>query len=332
MDSKSIYKSQTTPKVSVVVPIYNMGKYLSKCVDSLLGQTYENVEIILIDDGSTDNSFSICQDYAQQYYNIIAIHQANSGVSAARNRGLEVASGNYISFVDPDDFLAQNAYKIIVDLMEKNNSDIVLMKDYWFSGTEPPDSKEEVVLQSYIYEGTERISSILRETCSVCRCVFRQNALNSLKFSVGLRHGEDGLFLAQALVNAHKVLIITKQLYYRRKTPNSTTRAPYSKAYLDVVKTSEAIEKLLLEENITFTQLTNFIFYRQLGGFFTSMQQAYSEYYTDAMLICKKLRQRFNNLIRNSYMSPKHKLIVCLYCISPRLYFAVNRFYRRFKK
>ena len=91
--------------VSIIVPIYNKEKYLEKCLDSILGQTYRDLEIILVDDGSTDNSLVICQHYAEKDPRIKIYHKPNGGVSSARNLGLEKSTGKYISFVDPDDFI-----------------------------------------------------------------------------------------------------------------------------------------------------------------------------------------------------------------------------------
>ena len=92
-----------TPKVSVIIPVYNVEKYLQKCLDSVINQTYKNLEIICVDDGSPDNSGGILDAYAQNDSRIIVIHQENAGVSAARNRGLDAATGEYIAFVDSDD-------------------------------------------------------------------------------------------------------------------------------------------------------------------------------------------------------------------------------------
>lgn len=111
-------------KISAVVPVYNMGKYITKCVESLVNQKYKNVEIILVDDGSTDNSGKLCDALASQYHNIKVFHQKNSGVSKARNKGLELATGYYISFIDPDDYLDLQTYETVIALMENNDADI----------------------------------------------------------------------------------------------------------------------------------------------------------------------------------------------------------------
>ncbi|HJA50079.1 MAG TPA: glycosyltransferase, partial [Candidatus Fusicatenibacter intestinipullorum] len=92
-------------KISVIIPVYNVEKYLKRCLDSVINQTYKNLEIILIDDGSTDNSGKICDEYAQKDERIIVIHKENGGVSSARNKGLDICIGDYISFIDSDDWI-----------------------------------------------------------------------------------------------------------------------------------------------------------------------------------------------------------------------------------
>ena len=115
------------PKVSIIVPIYNVENYLPICLDSLVNQDYDNIEIILVDDKSTDKSFSICKDYAKKYKKIILLqNEKNEGASSARNKGLRVASGEYIGFVDSDDYIQSNYYSELVKDLKKNSADIAV--------------------------------------------------------------------------------------------------------------------------------------------------------------------------------------------------------------
>ena len=114
----------TLPKISVIVPVYNSGIYLEDTVKSLLNQTYENIEIILVDDGSTDESPQICNRLAQEYSNILVVHQPNSGVSVARNNGMKHATGSLIAFCDGDDVVEEDMYEFLYKQMIEENSDI----------------------------------------------------------------------------------------------------------------------------------------------------------------------------------------------------------------
>ncbi len=110
--------------ISVIVPVYNVQKYLKQCIDSIINQTYKNLEIILVDDGSTDNCAEICDDYAKKDDRIKVIHQKNQGLSMARNNGLEIAKGKYIGFIDSDDYIELDMYQMLYNLKKKNQADV----------------------------------------------------------------------------------------------------------------------------------------------------------------------------------------------------------------
>ena len=111
--------------ISVIVPIYNVEKYLQKCVDSIINQTYKNLEIILVDDGSPDNCPKMCDDYAEKDSRIKVVHKENGGLSDARNVGMEVATGEYVSFIDSDDYISLDFYETLLETIVDNDSDVV---------------------------------------------------------------------------------------------------------------------------------------------------------------------------------------------------------------
>lgn len=117
-------------KVSIIVPIYNVQKYIYKCIDSILSQTYKNLEIILVDDGSPDNCGKICDEYASKDNRIIVVHTKNGGLSAARNVGLNKSTGNFIIFVDSDDYLENSAIEDCLNYIKTNNCDILIFNWY----------------------------------------------------------------------------------------------------------------------------------------------------------------------------------------------------------
>lgn len=119
------------PKISVIIPVYKVENYIRKSVDSVIEQTYSNIEIILVDDGSPDNCPKICDEYSQKYDNIIVVHKSNGGLSDARNHGMNCATGEYVLFLDSDDFLEKTAIENMVDMAVKNNYDAVLPDRYY---------------------------------------------------------------------------------------------------------------------------------------------------------------------------------------------------------
>lgn len=121
-------------KISIIVPVYKVESYLSRCIDSILAQTYQNFELMLVDDGSLDRCGEICDNYAKKDDRIKVIHQPNRGVSAARNAGLDLATGDYIGFVDSDDYISINMYSDMIKLLEVNGLDIIICTAFVVKG------------------------------------------------------------------------------------------------------------------------------------------------------------------------------------------------------
>lgn len=127
------------PKVSIIVPVYNDEKYLAQCIESALQQTYQNIELILVDDGSTDNSFGICEHYRQQDQRVRVLHKTNGGIGSSRNAGLAMAAGNYVTFIDDDDFLPKNSVEKLYSILQSHDADIAIGNFSLFS-----EKKQEV--------------------------------------------------------------------------------------------------------------------------------------------------------------------------------------------
>lgn len=183
-------KSQRVEKsglVSIIIPVYNCEKYLDKCLSSIIAQSYQTLEIIVINDGSNDNSGRIIQEYADNYANILPINQTNSGVSAARNNGIEKASGEYLLFVDGDDFLETEYVKNLVETAQTNASDLVIC------GCTMVDPEGKVIqeLIPEIYKRGEQEEWAYR-LLSVCSHLYRRQVWieSGVKFAEGVR-GED---------------------------------------------------------------------------------------------------------------------------------------------
>lgn len=131
------------PKISVIVPIYNSEKFLKRCVESILAQTFNDIEVILVNDGSTDNSPSICEDYAKKDKRIVVINKPNGGLSSARNAGLDIAAGEYIGYVDSDDYIAPEMYGKLLAACESESADVAEC------GLYVVNENDDVILQSY---------------------------------------------------------------------------------------------------------------------------------------------------------------------------------------
>lgn len=206
-------------KVSVIIPVYNVEEYLQECLDSMLDQTYKHLEIILIDDGSQDRCPYICDQYATKDDRIKVIHKKNGGAASARNLGLEIASGEYISFVDSDDYVDKYYIQNLTEQLENTKSDIAVCSYVSVSS----DKKiPEILEKTGDYIGRDYLLQFLTDW----RCGLIWNKLFSKKVIGDIRFEEghiidDEFFTYLVVLNARRVYVKNKQLYYYRERENS---------------------------------------------------------------------------------------------------------------
>ena len=168
-------------KISVIVPVYNTEEYLHRCIDSILGQTYPNLEILLINDGSTDNSGKICEDYARKDTRIKVIHQENKGQSAARNVGLNAATGEYVNFIDSDDWIDPPMYETMMGVMLANNQEVVECKEvHRYEDTDDKPVRNETLAIEDQLTAVKRI--IANQVFSVCTRLYHKRVLDGMRF------------------------------------------------------------------------------------------------------------------------------------------------------
>lgn len=210
--------------ISIIVAVYNTDKYLRKCLESIVNQTYQNIEILLIDDGSADTSGKICDEYAKKDSRIRVYHQNNKGVGAARQLGIEQAIGEYSIHVDSDDWIEKNMLEEMCTVVEKDNCDILITDFFYDNGT---------IFQLCIDKPTALDSySIINDICKgkvssgVCNKLIRHNLYNKflISFSKGINYGEDQLVLMQLLMNIKKVSYLNKSYYYYYCNSESITK------------------------------------------------------------------------------------------------------------
>lgn len=215
--------------VSVIIPVYNVEEYLRKCLDSVINQTYTNLEIICIDDGSPDNSGAILDEYAKKDSRIIVIHQENAGVAAARNRGLDIAKGEYIAFVDSDDWVEPECYETMVKQMEENPDVDLVSCNFNIIDNINFDKKKYQSLDNwctYPFFGKKRVDQYLgtRMTGHLCRLLFKYSLIEkiNLKFS-NYRFAEDALFIMKYLSEINYIYFSENKLYNYVQRQNSAT-------------------------------------------------------------------------------------------------------------
>lgn len=216
--------------LSVIVPVYNVEAYLDRCVQSIVSQSYRNLELILIDDGSTDGSSALCDEWARKDSRVVVIHKANGGVSSARNAGLKVAKGIYLTFVDPDDYVAPNTYAVnMAHLLLHREVDIL---QYPYCEVSPDgeiirDHRHEEVL----LEGAEQIFSNWWSGSpleySICNKIFKLHLWNGIMFRVG-HVSEDTILVAKFVKIAQSVFISSQGLYYYQRDRKDSYTYEYS--------------------------------------------------------------------------------------------------------
>ena len=231
--------------VSIIVPIYNVEKFLCRCIDSLLAQSYEKIEIILIDDGSPDSCPNICDNYSLKYDNIHTIHKKNEGVSFARNIGLDIASGKYICFVDPDDSVDIDYVNKLVHIKEKFNADFCYCGMNLVEQGCIKEKKMNIRTNLYSLEDLYEKFFFGSLGTNLWQGLFERKIIedNQIRFDGYIRRAEDFLFYSQYLLNCKNIAILDEALYFYEQNPNSIMHKYIYPSDLGIEKGKYILEK-----------------------------------------------------------------------------------------
>lgn len=225
--------------ISVIVPIYKVEPYLDRCVESIVNQTYNNLEIILVDDGSPDNCPAMCDAWAQKDCRIKVIHKLNGGLSDARNSGIAVATGAFIGFVDSDDWIASTMYEKLYESMKKNECNMAVCGTQLVGEIE---NKSNITaaheIQSVSMCGEQAMRAVIEEkgiTPTVWNKLYRADRIKEIPFAVGKTH-EDVFWTYQAVHACQSVVIIPDQLYFYVQRSGSIMKSAFSLKRLDAIE------------------------------------------------------------------------------------------------
>ncbi len=312
-------------KLSIIVPVYKVEKYLNKCVDSILAQTLTDFECILVDDGSPDNCPAMCDEYAEKDPRIVVIHKENGGLSDARNAGLDVAKGDYIGFVDSDDWVDPTMYEDLYDAAVKNNVSIAASKikridntgkAYKIQGTESGECT--------VYPTSKFINdfdSIARDLNFQAWCkIYSKRLFQGIRFPKGVWY-EDAYIILDLLEQCDSISVIDKCHYnYRNHRPDSIMNSSYSYAHTDQLKLCN--------------KLIEFYKKRDLNKQADHIMVRFADYYIPNHLLIhlqyKKFKKNFRSykkqaflriptVLKNKNVLNLKKLIFTCLFISPRL-------------
>lgn len=267
-------------KISVIIPVYNVENYLERCIKSVISQTFKDLEIILVDDGSTDRSGQLCDKFAKDDSRIKVIHKKNGGLSSARNSGIDIAIGEYITFVDSDDWILPDAYEYLLNVIEKTNADIV-SADYSFTDGRPIKANEKYDETEII--GPEKILKyyLMQEVIHgkndfpVWIKLYNKDLFCDVRFPDGKLY-EDSITNFKIISKCNKYLKSSKIIYAYFQRPHSITKSCLSRKHLDLIYVSEEMLQLV-NNNYELTELC----YRKIAMSYFSVLSMYIRYGTD---------------------------------------------------
>ena len=254
--------------ISIIIPAYNVEKYISKCLESIIKQTYSNIEIILVDDGSTDKTSEICDEYAKKDDRIKVIHTENRGVSEARNKGLENVKGNWITFVDSDDWIEEDFCEVLLKKIKDYDADIALCgyKRVTENSCEiiNTSGKDEVINRQKYIEKT------LNPQTGYGFChmkLIKKTIIENIRFKKGMTVGEDALFNLMISKNIKKAIFVKVALYNYRMNLNSVVKKfdeNYANKYLKSMQIIKEYMENNYEDEKNIQNLNNFIAFHML--------------------------------------------------------------------
>lgn len=311
-------------RVSVIIPVYNAEKYLARCIESVISQTYKHTEIILVNDGSTDNSGAICDQFASDYDNVLSIQKENGGVSSARNVGLTKVSGDYVCFVDGDDWLVGCMLEYLVRTIEEDKSDMAMCRIKSVSSYENEAIESYETITKYTQDSKQYLmDNFLKQGNSCCAKLFKREQLLGIEFQQGLTIGEDMLFLLQVREKFSKVSVLEFAGYYYLQLPNSAMNKAFKPSFMDEIYCwQHALLELKDNEPLT-VDIVKSIIIRASFHVLSKLAKA-GNVDNKFGIVCKNAIK--DNIAGWRYLGMKEKVQCLLALISVRLYMNTYKF------
>ena len=323
--------------ISVIVPIYNAEKYLVRCVDSILAQTYKEIEIILINDGSTDQSENICNEYAKRDQRIRVIHQKNEGVSCARNRGIDESTGEYLSFIDSDDWIDCTMYDDLIRLATKYDADIVECGYRWIKPDTIYDRENTGKIDIYtnlealnqLYYGDQLFGGI---SIVPWNKLYRRGLFDSIRYPEGFIYEDVGT-TPKTIYAAKRVVKYNKNLYNFYFSPDSITRSEYSLKSLDSIAMRHLIMNFFNDKGLN--ELHDYMEASYLGAIIYNYCECYGrrsdgQYAESAVSLVKRFREGYRAAKPNR--SVRKDIRNVLFEISPQAYYYTRKIAKSLNK
>ncbi len=329
---------QKEPLISIIIPVYNILDCLEKCVNSCRNQTYQNLEILLIDDGSTDGTSELCDKLKEKDSRIRVYHKQNGGTSSARNLGIELAKGDYLGFVDSDDFISTEMYETLLNAIRQQKALVaqVSRDEIDDRGSKLPDvcipPKE-----AYFCKTKDFLKELLlhKGDCSFCTKLFAKEVIKGKKFPEG-KLNEDFYLILNILQEIDGIYILPQQYYHVFYRLGSNTRKEdknqFSRVFTDIVENADWAEKIvqkyypdLQEVCIRFglVQRLDYLLHIPVPRM-TKDNQFYQK-------VKKYLRHHRWDMIKNIYLTPKNKIYLLLLSVAPKKIRQLHKLYREIR-
>lgn len=310
------------PIISIIVPVHNVEKYVERTIRSILRQTFEDFELILVDDGSTDNSGTICDKYLGKDERVKVIHKENEGVSSARNVGIDAAEGEYIGFVDADDCIAGDMYEMLYSDIIENNADIAIcgICNYFEDGRR---SRQSDINGFWKFNNVQALKEVFEDrlfSVNPVNKLYRKDLFDDLRYPVG-RIAEDAFLTPILMIRAKKVVYNYRPKYIYIHREDSITTSSFKKSDFDVVdaykKHLEIVRKFYpkLESQAMFRHLWSYMYV--LDKMIMSNDLSHNDEYNEVVSI---LRKNTFKIITNKHFSIKRKVASLVLLFSPSLY------------
>ncbi|NSP12209.1 glycosyltransferase [Enterococcus faecalis] len=297
------------PKISIIVPVYNVEKYLEKCVRSILAQTFTDFELILVDDGSPDSSGAMCDQFAEQDQRVKVIHKENGGLSDARNAGIEIATGEYLGFVDSDDYIADDMYELLYTNIVKEDADLSICGIYdVYEGKEPVEKQQQYIVLDKVAAMKMILEAKVVSVHAVNK-LYKKEIFEDIRYPVGMIT-EDGAVILSILEHTEKIVIDTQQKYYYFHRANSISSNLFSKKDLDTINVWKENENYILD---WYHELSNVVHTRVCWANFIVLDKMMNSKLNNEEKKVQKeivtfLRKNFKFIMKNQYFTMPRKV------------------------
>lgn len=311
--SENFLMNQDIDLITVIIPVYNVSKYLRRCVDSVLNQSYKNIEIILVDDGSTDDSGVICDEYAEKEKSVMVIHQQNQGLGPARNAGLEVMHGDYVGFVDSDDWIEKDMYECMYKAIRDNKCDIatcgrLVVAD---EGILSSVYCKEKGLKIDKEESIKRFLIQRDMNMSACDKLFKSKLFDDVRFPGEFYISEDIVPMYHLLKKSNGVFLTGKPFYNYYSRIGSLSKSNFSYKTMGACMYAEQVSKEVKTDFPQLADAADYLFYDEVIGIYRVAQRAkYVGKEKKELLI--RIKESFRAIMKNPYLYKRQKLFVIL--------------------